>query len=218
MTPRASDTLASPASSRSPAGRGLELDAWGALFCGGASRRMGRDKARLELGGEALIARAARVLGEVAPRVLLASGAAPRYPELGLECVLDGGPEVGPLGGLAAVLARLEAEGVGHACALACDMPFVDADVFRALLGRARESGAEVVLLETGEGLEPLCGIYHRRALGAVRAALARGERRMISFHADVRVVAVPARTFGERRAHNLNTREDFLAAGGRWT
>ena len=79
----------------------LELDAWGVVLCGGSSRRMGRDKALLEIEGQSLVARAASALAEVAPRVLLASGSAPRYPALGLECVLDPVEGNGPLAGLA---------------------------------------------------------------------------------------------------------------------
>ena len=178
---------------------------------------MGRDKALLELDGEPLVRRAARVLGAVVPRVLLACGSAPRYPELELECVLDATAGVGPLAGLAAVLERLERAPAAYACVLACDMPLVDAELFRLLLGRARESGAAVVLPESAQGLEPLCAVVHRDASAAVRAALAAGARRMDSFHADVRVVRVRAEAFGRAEAHNLNTRADFLAAGGRW-
>jgi len=213
----ASDTLPRPPSSCPAPGPGLALDAWGAVFCGGESRRMGRDKALLELDGEPLVRRAARVLGSVVPRVLLASGCEPRYPELGLECVLDGEAGVGPLAGLAAVLARLADSPASYACVLACDMPSVDGDVFRGLLERARESGAELVLTEGEKGQEPLCSVVHRAALPAVRAALAGGARRMDSFHERVRVVRVRAEAFGRGGVHNLNTREDYLAAGGRW-
>jgi molybdopterin-guanine dinucleotide biosynthesis protein A len=213
----ASDTSSRPSSSRPAPGPGLALDAWGAVFCGGASRRMGRDKALLELDGESLVRRATRVLGALVPRVLLASGSEPRYPELGLECVLDATAGVGPLAGLAAVLERLERAPAAYACVLACDMPHVDAELFRLLLERARESGAAVVLPESAQGLEPLCAVVHRDALPAVRAALAAGARRMDSFHERVRVVRVRAEAFGRAEAHNLNTRADFLAAGGRW-
>ncbi|MSR63256.1 MAG: molybdenum cofactor guanylyltransferase [Planctomycetes bacterium] len=215
MSRPARDTLTRPPPSRPTPGPGLALDAWGAVFCGGASRRMGRDKALLELDGEPLVRRAARVLGAVVPRVLLASGCESRYPELGLECVLDCEPGAGPLAGLAAVLARLERAPVAYACVLACDLPYADGDVFRLLLECARESGAELVLPESEKGLEPLCAVVHRAALPAVRAALDAGARRMDSFHECVRMVRVRAEAF--QPGPNLNTREDFLAAGGRW-
>lgn len=209
MTPSASDAPARPRSQR------LELDAWGVVFCGGASQRMGRDKARLVLDGETLLERAARVLAAVTPRVCLASGSRARYPELGLECLVDASAGAGPLAGLVTVLERLERERLSYACVLACDMPRVSAELFRALLARARAADADVALVRTPAGLEPLCGVYHARSLAAVRAALARGERRMDSFHGEVRLVTLAEHELGTDCARNLNTPDEFRAAGG---
>ena len=215
MISSASGTPARPRSHR------LELDAWGVVFCGGASRRMGKDKALLVLEGRTLLARAAGVLADVTPRVLLSTGREPRYRELGLECVVDAAEAeegAGPLAGLVAVLERIQHEGLTYACILACDMPRVSPSVFRALLARTRLEDADVCLVRTRGGLEPLCGVYHARCLPAVRAALARGERRMDSFHGDVRVVPVDDVELGEDCARNLcnvNTPEEFRAAGG---
>lgn len=210
MTPSASDA---PARSRP---RHLELDAWGVVFCGGASRRMGRDKARLALDGATLLERAAGVLAAVTPRVCLASGSEARYPELGLECLLDASAGAGPLAGLAAVLERVERERLPYACVLACDMPRVSPEVFQKLLARVRAEDADVALVRTPAGLEPLCGVYHVRCLPAVRAALASGARRMDSFHGAVRLVTLDEHELGRDCARNLNTPEEFRAAGGR--
>jgi molybdopterin-guanine dinucleotide biosynthesis protein A len=179
---------------------------------------MGRDKALLTLAGTTLVERAVRALAAVTPRVLLASGSTPRYPELGLECVLDVERGAGPLAGLAAVLARLEQEGIAYACVLACDMPNAPAPVFRALLGHARAQGTEVCLVSTAAGGEPLCGVYHVRVLPAVRAALARGERRMNAVHGDVRLALLSTERLGPDCARNLNTPDEFRAAGGRFS
>src|SRR5262245_2838957 len=178
---------------------------------------MGRDKARLVLDGETLLARAARTLGEVLPRVVLACGPEPRYAELGLETVLDDERGQGPLAGLSAALARLEPAGVEYACVLACDMPRVSSEVFRALLALVRNERADVGLIAIDGRPEPLCGVYHVRVLPEVRAALARGERRMIAFHPAVRVVTLEQGTsFADCRV-NLNTPDEFRSEGGRW-
>jgi molybdopterin-guanine dinucleotide biosynthesis protein A len=181
---------------------------------------MGRDKAHLVLDGGTLLERAAGVLAAVTPRVLLASGNAPRYPELGLECLVDVEDGAGPLAGLAAVLERIAREDVPYACVLACDMPHVSAAVFRALLERARTAAADVCIVRTRAGLEPLCAVYHARCRTAVRAALSRGARRMDSFHGEVEVVALDVDALGpdcaSNLSFNLNTPEEFRAAGGR--
>ena len=94
-------------------------------------------------------------------------------------------PDGGPLAGLEAALGALAAGGGGWLAVIACDMPHAQADVLRRCLARADENDLDLVVLESEDGLEPLLGVVHTRALSAVTAALDRGERRMISFHGE---------------------------------
>lgn len=207
-------TLAS-GSPVSPRSRRLELDAWGVVFCGGASLRMGQDKARLEIGGRTFLERCIDSLSALVPRVLLASGTRERHLGSGLECVLDDPGGSGPLAGLVAALERAGDGRVQWVLALACDMPLARPEVFAALLARAREKEAHACLLRTANGLEPLFAVYHVRALPAVRAALDRGERRMNSFHGDLRLESVALSDLGAglaSAARNLNTPHDLEA------
>lgn len=152
----------------------------GAVLCGGASKRMGRDKALLVLDGRTLIERCLEALNGVAASSLVACGPQPRYARLGLPLALDGVPDGGPLAGLCAALERTRTPWL---CVLACDMPRASADGMRTLLARARAEDLDGCLLRTPSGVEPLFAVYRASCLEAVRAALARGERRMISFH-----------------------------------
>ncbi|MEQ1895473.1 MAG: molybdenum cofactor guanylyltransferase [Planctomycetota bacterium] len=185
------------------------------VFCGGASRRMGRDKARLELEGTSLVARAAARLDEFAAEVVLASGAEVRYPETGRACVLDASDDLGPLGGLAAVLDHADHHLRARLVVLACDMPDVPPALLGRLLERARRTDADVVLPVSPSGDEPLCAVVHTRVLPAVRAALARGERRMDSFHRDCRIERLALGASEAALVRNLNTPADWLARGG---
>ncbi len=192
------------------AGMPIGADVTGLLVCGGASRRMGRDKALLPIAGRALIERPLAALKQLAPRVVLATGAQPRYPELGLECVLDGVPDAGPLAGLCA---GLEASRTTWLAVLSCDLPLARADVLAGLQRRAMEAGWDAALLEVSRGTQPLYAVYRSSCLGPVREALRRGERRMVAFHGGLVVGSVAAALLGpyaERSALNLNTPEDF--------
>lgn len=189
---------------------GLPLEA-GVVLCGGASRRMGLDKAGLVLGGETLLARAVGVLDAVAPRVYLACGPHPRYAELGRELVLDRRAGGGPLAGLESALLRLVEHGGGWLGVLACDMPRADPGVLARCAARGRADEQDAVFFEDEAGLEPLFGVVHVRALPAIQAALERGERRCIAFHGDVRVDRVradelPLDLRARGVARNLNT------------
>ncbi len=191
----------------------------GVVLCGGESLRMGRDKALLEVDGQSLLARALAVLEPLAGESLLACGERPRYRELGRRLVLDSLPRVrgrgaGPLAGLAAGLAAAEGEWV---LALACDLARVDSATLATLLRATAAADADVGLFEGERGVEPLCGVYRASCREPVRAALARGERKMTSFwegDARLRVVRLPARDPGggrdERRFVNLNTPRDL--------
>jgi molybdenum cofactor guanylyltransferase len=69
------------------------------VLAGGASRRMGRDKALLKLDGVPMIVRMARLAGPHVASVTVI-GPPKRYASLGLCVVPDRWPGVGPLGGL----------------------------------------------------------------------------------------------------------------------
>ena len=199
----------------------------GVVFCGGESRRMGRDKAVLEIEGRTMLERAIACLERIAPAVVLACGPEDRYQGLGMERVLDPRPGLGPIGGLAASLRRLQREGTdpGRSIlyALACDMPLARPEIFRALSERLAVSGADAVLVRTDEGIEPLLAVYRGSALPAVERAVARGERRMVSFHGEIEVALLDpvtvAGTAPERYAQcatNVNTPEELRALQGR--
>lgn len=194
------------------------VDVEGVVLCGGASRRMGVDKAGLRppaLAGRTLLEHAVGVLDAVADRVVLATGERERYAELGRERVLDAEPGVGPLAGLVAALDGLRGEWL---CVLACDMPRVGPATFRALLREAAARDLDVCLLESPAGLEPLCGVYRKTCRGPAREALGRGERRLVSFHGSPLRVGTLAAAEAAREGSatceelttNLNTRADW--------
>lgn len=184
-----------------------------AIMAGGKSRRMGRDKAWLDLGdGRPIVRRVIDVLREVADEVFLVANDE-RYRTLGLRVVPDRFPEGGVLGGIATGVGAAEHERVLVA---ACDMPFLSAGVFRLLAQRA--DGADVVIPKVGDELETLHALYTKACLGAMDRALASGRMRVISFFDDVRVREVGPDELRAvdpelRSFTNLNTPEELEAA-----
>ena len=186
-----------------------------AVMAGGKSRRMGRDKAWLELGGRPIIERVIDVLREVADEVVIVANDA-RYGALGLRVVPDRFPEGGALGGIATGVWAATHERVLVA---ACDMPFLRADVLRLLLSHAPE--ADAVVPRVGGEFETLHALYSKACLPAMERALAAGRMRVISFYDDVRVRAVEEdelRTVDPelRSFTNVNTPEELAAVRDR--
>jgi molybdopterin-guanine dinucleotide biosynthesis protein A len=150
------------------------------VVCGGRSRRMGTDKARLALdGGVTFLGRAIDLARATCGEVVLACGPTPRHGELGLPLALDEVPDGGPLAGIAAGLAAVAAE---RAVVLPLDMPRLVPGLVEALQERALRDGLDACFLRGQERLEPLCAVYSRRALPAMQRALAAGERRVVAF------------------------------------
>src|SRR5918912_556717 len=99
----------------------------GLLLTGGASRRMGTDKALIEVGGQRLVDRAADVLSAVADPVVEVG---PGWSHL--PAVREDPPGSGPLAALAAGAAALRAAGHdGPVLVLAVDMHRVPAELLR---------------------------------------------------------------------------------------
>lgn len=105
---------------------GTEQRPWtGVVLAGGQSSRMGRDKAQLPWRGQTLLAHACAMLQAAGADKVLVSG---DYP--GFDCVADGAPGLGPLGGVASVVAAVPE---GTLVLMPVDMPLLSAGLLRQL-------------------------------------------------------------------------------------
>ncbi|MGH2722039.1 MAG: molybdenum cofactor guanylyltransferase, partial [Actinomycetota bacterium] len=110
----------------------------GAVLAGGESRRMGTDKALLEVEGVPLVVRAARALATALGEVVVVTRRPAALAGLGLEVVADDpGPQT-PLTGIATALRHAAGRPVLVA---ACDMPWIEPAFVRALVSLAGEGG-----------------------------------------------------------------------------
>jgi len=183
-----------------------------AIMAGGKSKRMGQDKAWIELDGEPLIKRVADVLGELADEVIVVAND-PRYESLGLRVVRDRWPQGGALGGIATGIGAATHHAVLVA---ACDMPFLSVDVWRVLLGHAGE--ADVVIPKIGGEYETMHALYTKACVPQMARAIAENRLRVISFFDQVRVLAVeePELRAADptlRSFTNVNTPEELASA-----
>lgn len=186
----------------------------GVIQAGGKSMRMGgAPKALLELGGRRIIERVVDVVRAVVDDVLVVTNTPELYRFLDLPMVPDVFPDHGSLGGLYSGLAAARGEA---AFTVACDMPFLRADVARLVLDRAAE--ADVVIPRVGEQLETLHAVYGKACLAPMEARLRAGRLKIVGFFEDVRVLEV-AESEITRHADpavvfmNVNTPEELARA-----
>jgi molybdopterin-guanine dinucleotide biosynthesis protein A len=191
----------------------------GFVLAGGESTRMGRDKALLELGGEPLLVRTARLAGTVVGKQAVVIGPAELYRNLKLAVVEDDWPGAGPLGGIATALRVSQAE---WNLVVACDLPYLTQPWLEFLVARARQSRADAVLPINFNGAEPLCAMYHKNCEFALRSALENGIRKVTEGLARVRLERIEPEEWREFDADgslfkNMNSPADYEEAKRRW-
>lgn len=175
---------------------------------------MGSPKGLLEIEGQPLVLRAANLLARLCNSVTVV-GPPERYQHLGIAVIADERPEIGPLGGILTALAHSE---YPWNLIVACDLPHLSAEWLRYLAERAGCSKARVLLPESAAGPEPLCAVYHREAVGTIRAAVERGVFKVTRALEGLPVEIIsPAEicAFDPRGVlfQNLNTRDDYERA-----
>ena len=185
-------------------------DVTGVILAGGESRRMGRNKALLEVNGERMIETAYRCMAELFDEVLLVTNTPEIYDFIPCRKIADIHPGMGPLGGIHAALTNSTAE---RAFVTACDMPGLNPQLIRELC--SIQGGGDVVIPETPGGLEPLHAVYTKSCLPKMEKMLLTGERRILSFFdlAQVRIVTrgrIADIDPDYASFRNINTQEDY--------
>jgi molybdopterin-guanine dinucleotide biosynthesis protein A len=189
----------------------------GVVLCGGQSSRMGRPKAWLPFGGEVMLPRVVRLLGEAVTPVVVVAAPGQDVPPLpaGVEVVRDPERGRGPLQGLAAGLESLRNRAEA-AYLSSCDVPFLRPAFVRCLVELLGEHW--VCVPRVGGYLHPLAAVYRTEVAEAAARLLAEDRLRPV-FLFD----AVPTRIVGPEELsdvdgtfqtlRNLNTPEEYEAA-----
>jgi molybdenum cofactor guanylyltransferase len=169
----------------------VNLEFSAVILAGGASRRMGRDKAWLELDGQPLIALAVEKVRQLGVGEVFISGRAGEdYSALKCPVQHDLAPGCGPLGGIERAL---------HACSsplllvLAVDLPRMTAGCLQKLCARCdRLTG---IVPKLNGGLEPLAAIYPKRCHVIASDFMARS-RHVVREFAEACLAERAVRTF----------------------
>ena len=188
----------------------VTLNATGILLAGGKNSRMKKNKAFLELEGQPLVERSLAVLQAVFAEVLISSNSPELYARYDVPIIQDEIPDRGPLEGL---YQGLKAATYDKVFFVACDMPFLDAELIRLLTKWVPEY--DIVVPRLQSGLHPLHAIYHRRCLPAIKRNLEAGCFKVRDFYqaCSVRYVdETELQAFGDlsKVFCNVNTPEDW--------
>ncbi len=180
------------------------FDVQGFILVGGASRRMGRDKALLDFGGQPMLERIRRELSASASAVSLV-GARQIYPSF--ENVPDIHQQWGALGGIHAALTAARTD---WAVLTACDLPFVTSELFERLATFVNSTTDAIVPIQADGRPQPVCALYRAgTCLPEIERLVAAGEHTPRALLAAVHTHLPGAENF----FFNVNTQEDLQKA-----
>ena len=186
----------------------------GYVLCGGASRRMGRDKALVAVDGVPMARRVADALTAAgARRVVAVGGDGAALAGLGLEVLADRWPGEGPLGGLVTALEDPAGAGAPVAVVLSCDLTDPDPlAIARAVAVRA-EHDSDAAVPVVGSRRQWLHAAWHRRSAGILADVFAAGERSLAGAAPSLGIATID--DLAAAAVHDADTPDDLLVRRG---
>lgn len=189
-------------------------DIEGFILAGGTSSRMGTNKAQLKLAGRTFVACISDALSSIATSTRVV-GASEEAASNDLRIVPDVYTKWGALGGVHAALHACRAE---WALIVACDLPFVSAELF-GRLASLRGNFDAIAPVQADGRPQPLCALYRVAAcLDPAQALIEKQERRPRVLLQTVRTRWVASEEFSDLQnaailLMNVNTPEDYEQA-----
>lgn len=186
------------------------------IQAGGQSSRMGEDKALKTFLGRPLIQRVIDRLTSIADEIIVTTNRPDDYAFLKLRLVPDLKPGRGALGGLYTAIASATHPIVA---VVACDMPFASPMLIEAMSKLLVKEEADVVIVKSEEGYEPLHAVYRRdTCLPAIESAIAADQWKVIAWFPQVKVRVLTPEEIKSSDPDglafwNVNTPEEFAKA-----
>ena len=144
----------------------LHNDITGVILVGGKSRRMGRDKAFLEIAGKTMLEKVVDAFNENFSRILLVGDRGERFESFNLPICADLFPG-SALGGLYTGLYYSE---TSHIFVSSCDLPYPSSRIIHhvsSLVG-----SCDAVVPKLAHGYEPLFAAYAKSCLAPIKSML----------------------------------------------
>jgi molybdopterin-guanine dinucleotide biosynthesis protein A len=196
------------------------------LLAGGASRRMGQDKWKLEAEGATVLERIVSVLYPLGAELwVIAAGAEElddpiKFPDLSmpfpnLHMTHDKSRDMGPLAGIAAGLSHCVQP---YILVSATDMPFPSKALAEALFDLCLKQDAYAAVPEWKGRLHPLFAVYRRDCLESLTTYLEGGGRKVMDWLLSLDIAVLTDKQIKQHDPEgtalfNMNHPEDYTLA-----
>lgn len=180
-----------------------------AILSGGKNSRYPSLKGLIEIDGAGIIERSIVMLRGLGIDVAISTNEPEHYFGFGVPLIGDTVPSAGPMSGIVSVM---DAMGAEELFAIACDMPFVRAEMVRYIIEhRAKEATVPVI----GGRPEPLLAVYTRAAAERMRGLIHEGSTSIAQMlpRMDVRYIEDEELRAIDPEGEsflNINTPEDY--------
>lgn len=181
-----------------------------AILCGGESRRMGQDKAKLQIGEYTFLEQIVRNVMDNGPdEMFLSVRRKNDYSEIKVTHIEDLEQNKGPLMGIYSVMCVASYEKIW---VTSCDMPFIDWQVAEELAVYFEDGIDAVIPVDRTGKKYVLCAWYRKSILEILKEQMESGDLKVkhLLRHLRVCYVAVEGLTDGSRKFQNINTREEY--------
>ena len=183
------------------------------IACGGDGQRLGGDKAGQALGGMTLIERAVWLARDWGGPVALAVRNDGAEPDTDLPVLVDPAPDLGPIGALASGFAFAKECDASHVLLIACDQPFLPADLPARLAAAIGDAG---VALPVSAGHDQNMAALWRCDGPALTSYIDGGNRSLWGFAEVVGITRVAWECEGADPFADIDTQADLSAAEAR--
>jgi molybdopterin-guanine dinucleotide biosynthesis protein A len=173
-----------------------------AVMAGGKSKRLGQNKALMQINGSKVVESVLNLVSPYVQKVKIITNTPEEYTWLDIETAKDIRPGCGPLSGIHSALRLSSSE---YVLVVSCDIPLVGPKQIEQLVSSCR--GHDITIFKH-KNFEPLCAVYRRSCVDALNELIDHNECRIIDLFPtlDVKVIRVDdAEIF-----RSINTKEDY--------
>lgn len=153
------------------------------ILAGGASRRMGRDKAFIQIEGIRLLDYVYGKCRELFNEIIIVTNEPKQFVDYQTPVVPDEIPGIGSIGGLYTGLKRASNY---YSFCVACDMPFLNPELITHLIEERHTN--DIVIPKTRAGFEPLHAVYSKRCIEPLKKFIENGDLKISNLLEEVKV------------------------------
>jgi len=182
------------------------------ILCGGKSRRMGRNKAFVEVDGKPMIQRVINTLKQVSKNIVLVVDNKEKYTQIKgndyIEIIEDEVKDFGPVEGL---YMGLKAVTTQESFVCACDMPFISSVCIEELFKKIVDRNVDCVIPKFKCNSYPLHAFYRKELTYRLEKAIENNQRRLKDFINSIRAYNVKSFDCGiEDSVLSINSLDDL--------